>query len=86
MSSRIFPALSVWLPGLLLFGLLISAAPNSAAAPAPVSQLEKDLAREQQKAAERRKSLQRLTEQERKLNTDLAAAEKRILELEKSIA
>jgi septal ring factor EnvC (AmiA/AmiB activator) len=86
MSSRIFLVLSAWLSGLLLFGLFMSAAPNSAAAPVPVSQLEKDLAREQQKAAERRKSLQRLTEQERKLNTDLAAAEKRILDLEKGIA
>jgi len=86
MSSRIFLVLSAWLSGLLLFGLFMSAAPNSAAAPVPVSQLEKDLAREQQKAAQRRKSLQRLTEQERKLNTDLAAAEKRILDLEKGIA
>jgi septal ring factor EnvC (AmiA/AmiB activator) len=82
MSYRIF------LPGLLLFGILMSAvlALVCAAAPAPVSQLEKNLAREQKKAAERRQSLQRLTEQERKLNTDLAAAEKRILELEKGIA
>jgi len=86
MSSRI--VLPVALSGLLLFGIFISAvlAPACAAAPVPISQLEKDLTREQQKAAERRKSLQRLTEQERKLNTDLAAAEKRILELEKGIA
>ena len=86
MYSRII--LSVTLSGLLLFGIFMSVvlAPAYAAAPVPISQLEKDLAREQQKAAERRNSLQRLTEQERKLNTDLAAAEKRILELEKGIA
>ena len=83
MASRIFRFL-------LLFCFLtiaVSALPPScAAASASVSQLEKDLAREQEKAAERRRSLQRLTEQERKLNADLAAAEKRILDLERNIA
>jgi len=81
MSSR-----TVGLLGLLALCLIMGAAPISAAASAPLSQLEQDLAREQKRAAERRQSLQRLTEQERKLNTDLAAAEKRILELEKGIA
>ncbi|MCL1939752.1 MAG: peptidoglycan DD-metalloendopeptidase family protein [Desulfovibrionaceae bacterium] len=78
------------LPGLILFCafmLVVSApVPSSAAAPVSVSQLEKDLAREKKKAAERKQNLQRLTEQERTLNADLAAAEKRILELEKGLA
>jgi septal ring factor EnvC (AmiA/AmiB activator) len=47
--------------------------------------LEKDLDREQKKAAERRASLQKLTDEERKLNADLVAAEKRILDLEKGL-
>ncbi len=51
----------------------------------PLSALEKDLAREQQKARERRESLQRLTEEERRMNAGLAAAEGRILELESGI-
>ena len=77
---------------LLLFllcfaGLAVSSfAFSCLAAPASVSQLEKDLTQEKKKAAERKQNLQRLTEQERTLNADLAAAEKRILELEKGIA
>ena len=50
-----------------------------------LSQLQKNLTREQSKAAERKKSLQRMTDQERQLNAGLAAAENRILELEKGI-
>ena len=68
----------------LMFAL--AAPPPGVAAQASVSRLQQDLAREQKKAAERRQSLERLTEQERKLNADLAAAEKRILELEQGIA
>lgn len=47
--------------------------------------LKKKLASERKKAGERRQNLKRMTEQERKLNADLAAAEKRILQLEKGI-
>ena len=83
-KSRIF------LPGLIVFCafmLVVPApAPSFAAAPVSVSQLEKDLARENKKAAERKQNLQRLTEQERKLNADLAASEKRVLALEKGLA
>ncbi len=68
-----------------LFSALVHAPSCMAAAPS-LSQLEKNLAQERKNAAERRQSLQRLSEQERRLNTDLAAAEKRILELEKGIA
>ncbi|MDR1490780.1 MAG: peptidoglycan DD-metalloendopeptidase family protein [Desulfovibrio sp.] len=53
--------------------------------PRTLQQLEKDLALEQKKAAERKLSLQRLTDEERRLNADLAAAEKRILGLEKGL-
>ena len=68
----------------LLFALPAFAGPALAAA--SLSQLEQSLAKEKKKAEERRQSLQRLTEQERKLNADLAAAEKRIMNLEKGIA
>ncbi|MDR2800252.1 MAG: peptidoglycan DD-metalloendopeptidase family protein [Desulfovibrio sp.] len=53
--------------------------------PRTLQQLEKILAQEQKRAAERKQSLQRLTDEERRLNADLAAAEKRILELEKGL-
>ncbi|MDR3177325.1 MAG: peptidoglycan DD-metalloendopeptidase family protein [Desulfovibrio sp.] len=53
--------------------------------PRTLRQLENDLALEQKKAEERKQSLQRLTNEERRLNADLAAAEKRILELEKGL-
>ena len=62
------------------------AAPTHSLAATPLAQLEKKLKQEQKNAAERKKSLSRMTEQERKLNADLAAAEKRILELERGIA
>ena len=58
---------------------------SPAAAASSLEQLEKKLTQEQKKAAERRQSLKRLTDEERKLNSGLAAAEKRILELEKGI-
>lgn len=60
--------------------------PSPSFAATPLAQLEKKLGQEKKKADERKKSLSRLTEQERKLNTDLGAAEKRILELEQGIA
>lgn len=52
----------------------------------PLAQLQKDLDKEKKRAAERKQSLSRLTEQEKKLNANLASAEKRILELERGIA
>ena len=72
---------------LLVLGMLAvgAAAPLAYAAPSAAT-LEKMLATEQKKAAERSASLQRLTEEERSLNTDLATAEKRILDLESGIA
>jgi septal ring factor EnvC (AmiA/AmiB activator) len=57
----------------------------SAKAASSLEQLEKKLSQEQKKAAERKQSLQRLSEQERQLNADLRAAEARILELEKGL-
>ena len=71
----------------LLFALTVVFlfAGSPAVAASAVDQLEKKLAREQKKAADRRQSLKRLTEQERELNRDLAAAEARILELEKGL-
>ena len=59
--------------------------PQARSAPS-LAQLEKNLAREQERAAARRAGLQRLTEQERRINADLAAAEERILHLESGIA
>ena len=78
--SRIFlPALA--LAVLALF--VCAASGNAAQSP---SQLRKQLALEKKKADERRQNLKSMTIQERKLNTDLAEAEKRILQLEKNIA
>ena len=65
--------------------LLCSVAPVPAQAAPAVSQLQKDLAKEQERASTRRTSLKRLTEQERRINADLATAEARILELEASL-
>ena len=74
--------MSLLLAVLIFLGL----PPFTPAQAAPsVSQLEKDLAKEQERATQRRTSLKRLTEQERRLNADLAAAEARILELETSL-
>lgn len=75
------------LPGLVLLALLwavLSALPAGAAT--STAALEKMLVTEQKKAAERNASLQRLTDEERSLNADLALAETRILELESGIA
>lgn len=52
---------------------------------APLANLQKKLAEEQNKAEKRRSSLQRLTDQERKLNTSLASTENKILEAEKHL-
>ena len=60
--------------------------PVASAAAAPDAQtLKARLQQEQSNAAARRASLQRLTSEERRLNTGLAAAEKRILQLERGI-
>ena len=60
--------------------------PFASAAAAPDAQtLKARLQQEQANAAARRASLQRLTSEERRLNTGLAAAEKRILQLERGI-
>ena len=75
--------LSVWA---FVCVVLLSLPSAEARAASSLAQLEKDLAREKSNAEERRKSLQRMTEEERKLNARLAAAEKRILELERGIA
>ena len=78
-------SLSLSLPLCLLVAslLLWSAFPVPPAYAAPsISQLEKDLTKEQERATSRKAGLKRLTEQERRLNADLAAAEARILELE----
>lgn len=64
------------------FGLF----PWSGLAATPLADLQKKLAQEQSNATERRQSLKRLTEEERKLNAGLAEAEKRVLDLEKRIA
>jgi septal ring factor EnvC (AmiA/AmiB activator) len=64
-------------------GLFLPAFPAGAAS--SLEQLEKKLVQEQKKAAERKQSLKRLTDQERQLNADLRAAEARILDLEKGI-
>ncbi|MDR2489088.1 MAG: peptidoglycan DD-metalloendopeptidase family protein [Desulfovibrio sp.] len=56
-----------------------------ARAASSLEQLEKKLSQEQKKAADRKQSLKRLSEQERQLNADLSAAETRILELEKGL-
>ncbi len=60
--------------------------PVASAAAAPDAEtLKSRLQQEQANAAARRASLQRLTSEERRLNTGLAAAEKRILQLERGI-
>lgn len=80
-ASRYFPCLAF-----LLALAFCAAAPGFSYAATPLAQLEKKVKQEEKNAAERKKSLSRLTEQERKLNAELAAAEKRILELERGIA
>ncbi len=74
---------------LLLLPAFLAGACLSGPGPATAAQrldtLEKNLAREQKKAQERRSGLQRLTEEERELNAGLAEAEARILELEAGI-
>ncbi len=64
---------------------LLSAA-FCAAAEVDVDSLKARLRDEQNNAAQRRQSLQRLTDEERRVNAGLAAAERRILELERGIA
>jgi septal ring factor EnvC (AmiA/AmiB activator) len=74
---------------LLLAAWLLATAlccPATSRAADDYSKMEKQLALEKRKAADRKKTLQRLTENERKLNANLADAEKRIIELEKGIA
>ncbi len=70
---------------LLLVLAAVCALPTPSAA-ADAEELKSRLQREQAGAAERRATLQRLTTEERRLNTGLAAAERRILELERGIA
>jgi septal ring factor EnvC (AmiA/AmiB activator) len=59
---------------------------HAASAPKSLEQLRKDLAEEQKYAEVRKQGLQRMTIEERKLDADLAAAEKRILTLENNLA
>lgn len=70
----------------VVIALAIATVPAFSFAATPLAQLEKKLGQEKKKEGERRRSLNRLTEQERALNTELAAAEKRILDLEQGIA
>ena len=83
----------VRVPGVFLCAVLVLLAAGStgllekpAHAARSASILKQNLENEKKKAAERKKSLQTLTAQERKLNADLAAAEKSIIELENRIA
>ncbi len=85
------PAFLMLMAALFFFGAcagcpLPAWSPLRPAYAASLGQLQKQLAQEQKKAAERKQTLQRLTQQERELNADLAAAEKRILEIEKGLA
>ena len=58
----------------------------AASKPAPSAQaLEVKIKQEEKNAAQRKESLQKLTLEERQLNADLAAAETRIIDLEKGI-
>ena len=84
-AFRPFPARAAFfaLAFVLLAAFFLPVSPSRAAS--SIEQLEKKLAQEQKKAAERRQSLKRLTDQERQINAGLAAAEARILELEKGI-
>lgn len=70
----------------LLAALMLCTSSLPCIAATSLATLQKRLKQEQQKTVERKKSLSRLTAQERKLNTQLAEAEKRILELEQNIA
>ena len=81
LSAVFFPALVLCAFLFCLFASL----PARAASP-PLAELRGMLAKEQKKAAERKQSLKRLTERERKLNSDLAVAEKRVLELERGLS
>ena len=76
----------IFLPALALAVLALFVCAASGHAAQSPSQLRKQLALEKKKADERRQNLKSMTIQERKLNTDLAEAEKRILQLEKNIA
>jgi Membrane-bound metallopeptidase len=76
----------IFLPALALAVLAFFVCAASGHAAQSSSELRKKLALEKKKADERRQNLKSMTIQERKINTDLAEAEKRILQLEKNIA
>ena len=76
----------IFLPALALAVLAFFFCAASGHAAQSPSELRKQLALEKKKANERRQNLKSMTIQERKINTDLAEAEKRILQLEKNIA
>lgn len=79
-------SLSAAIPVLIALALLaLFAFPSQCPAAQSATQLQKKISQEKNRAAERRKNLQRLTEQERKVNSALADAEKRVLELERGI-
>jgi septal ring factor EnvC (AmiA/AmiB activator) len=87
------PSRGLWgrIPAFLLlaaiWGLFSGVVPLPEARAAPsLAQLEKNLAREQERAVARRAGLKRLTEQERQINASLAEAEDRILRLESGLA
>ncbi|MDR1360157.1 MAG: peptidoglycan DD-metalloendopeptidase family protein [Deltaproteobacteria bacterium] len=86
-ALRFGPRGLIW-PFLLLllwdFSPFFVSPPKALAAPS-VSQLEKNLARERERAAARRAGLKRLTEQERQINASLAEAEDRVLRLESGL-
>ncbi|MCC8194556.1 MAG: hypothetical protein LIP28_07925, partial [Deltaproteobacteria bacterium] len=67
-------------------GALLLAAPGTGlAASSAVDAIEQQIRQEQAKAKARRESLSRLTAEERSLDTELAAAERRILAIEATL-
>ncbi|MDR2161465.1 MAG: peptidoglycan DD-metalloendopeptidase family protein [Desulfovibrio sp.] len=79
-------ALALFLGVTLFLSLLPAGSPAGAQADTSLARMEKDLAREQVRAAARRESLKRMTDQERRINAELAEAEARVLKLESGIA
>ena len=71
---------------LLIPLLCLAVCPAVAEAASVANTLQKQVSQEQTRAKERRESLSRLTAEERNVDKDLAAAEKRILFLEESLS
>ncbi len=76
----------ILLPAALLACLFWAGPSFAASVPDEAKSLQREIAEEQARARARRAGLSRLTDQEREVNADLAAAEDKILRLEAALA